>query len=96
MAFAATILVFSLFAIGSYFIFFTTPSYVKDKNDKKEEIIEEYRVKLNNLLEQYKDDNDKQIEEKKIFLKECNDELSRNIFFTEDEAKKIIQDLSKI
>ena len=96
MAYAATILVFSLFAIGSYFIFFTTPTYQKDKTVKKDEIIEQYEKELKNILSKYKNDNEMKVKEKKLFLQKCNSELSRNIFFDENESKKIIQKLASL
>jgi len=36
------------------------------------------------------------MEQKKIFLQQCNSELSRNIFFTSDETVKIIEKLLKV
>ncbi len=96
MAYAATLLVFSLFAIGSYFIFFTTPIYEKDKVVKKNEIIEQYEKELKDILKKYNNDNESKVEQKKLFLQKCNSELSRNIFFDESESKKIIQKLASL
>ncbi len=94
MAYAATILVFSLFAVGSYFIFFTTPTYKKDEAVKKNEIIEQYKKELSDILKNCNNEN--KIKQKKLFLKKCNSELSRNIFFDESESKIIIQKLASL
>ena len=63
---------------------------------KKEEIIAQYENDLRSLMTRYQNNKTKQVEQKKIFLQNCNNEFSRNIFFTEEEAIKIIQKLAKI
>jgi len=68
-------------------------SEIKKPAIKKEEIILQYEKELETILEQYKNNKNKQLEEKKKFLQRCNSELSRNIFFTEEESINIIKRL---
>jgi len=70
--------------------------HIKEKTVKRDEIIQGYEDELRELLERYKDNKDVQLEQKKIFIKNCNDELSRNIFFTESEASQVLQRLAKL
>ncbi len=63
---------------------------------KKHEIMEQYEKELQLILNNYKDDKDKQIAQKKIFLQKCSSELSRNIFFDPSESKKLIQKLASL
>jgi len=53
---------------------------------KKSEILNAYKNKLDSL---------KTKEEKVAYLKIINQELSRNIFFEENEIREIIQDFVK-
>lgn len=69
---------------------------IRNSRDKKEEIVNNYEKKLQTLLKKHENDKTKQKEEKKIFLQHCNSELSRNIFFTNEEAIKVIEKLLKI
>jgi len=69
---------------------------IRNSTDKKEEIVNNYVNGLKTLLKEYENDNTKQLEQKKIFLQQCNSELSRNIFFTNDETVKVIEKLLKI
>ena len=69
---------------------------IRNSIDKKQEIIKNYEKELKTLLQKYKHDKTKQVEERKKFLQYCNSELSRNIFFTNDETVKIIENLLKI
>lgn len=52
---------------------------------KKYEIIEGYKKQIDTLSTK---------EEKVLFLKEINQELSRNIFFDQDELKETIHNLT--
>lgn len=63
-----------------------TKSQIKSSGVKKSEIINEYKNKLDLL---------KTKEEKVAYLKTINQELSRNIFFEQNEIKEIIQDFVK-
>jgi predicted Holliday junction resolvase-like endonuclease len=61
---------------------------------KKEEIIEGYKTQMQTLIQTHKD-NEKQLKEAKMnFLKTANQELNKNIFFTQEEIKKIIYELT--
>ena len=68
--------------------------FVKPTVVKKDELIQNYRDELLELLEKNKENKDLQFQEKIKFLKRVNYELSMNIFFDEIEAKKLIQELS--
>lgn len=78
----------------AYIVLRKTNYKLKQAIVKKHEIVEQYETKLQSILEQYQDDKEKQLQQKKIFLKQCNNELSRNIFFTAEESSKIIQKLA--
>ncbi len=69
---------------------------IKSSAVKKDEIIANYQKQLEDILKKYKDDNSARLKQKKIFLKKCNNELSRNIFFTQSQAHKVIEKLSKL
>ena len=68
----------------------------KSKAIKKEELIEAYRLELLEILEEYEDNKELQLQEKLKFLKRVNYELSMNIFFEKEEAKELLQELSKL
>lgn len=88
------LIILILIVIGVLF-FNQSSSETKNPIVKKEEIIEEYERDLQTILEKYRDDKPRQVQEKKIFLQNCNSELSRNIFFTEQESIEIIKRLLK-
>ena len=69
---------------------------VKPKAIKKEELVENYRLELLEILEKYEDNKELQLQEKLKFLKKVNYELSMNIFFEKEEARDLIQELSKL
>ena len=69
---------------------------IKPKVIKKEELIENYRLELFEILEKYEGNNELQLEEKLKFLKRVNYELSMNIFFEKEEARNLIQELSNL
>lgn len=70
--------------------------FIKPKAIKKEELVENYRVELLGILEKYEDNKELQLQEKLKFLKRVNYELSMNIFFDKEEARDLIQELSKL
>lgn len=70
--------------------------FIKPKAVKKDELIQNYRVELLEILEKYKDNKDLQFQERINFLKRVNSELSMNIFFEKEEARKLIQELSNL
>ena len=69
---------------------------IKNNDIKRLEIIQDYEKQLKILLKKFENDKTKQLEEKKIYLQNCNSELSRNIFFSNEEAIKVIEKLLKI
>ena len=68
----------------------------KPKAIKKDEIIENYKLELLQILEKYKENRELLLQEKLKFLKRVNNELSMNIFFEKEEAKKLIEELSSL
>ena len=85
-----------VFCIILFFIASKKNCQIKNTGLKKDEIILQYEDNLKKILAQYKNDKNKQIEEKKIFLQNCNSELSRNIFFTKEESLQVLQRLSTL
>lgn len=67
---------------------------VKSKEQKREEILQDYKVKLRNALKSFQN-NEQRRERKNTLLKEFSDELALNIFFDADEKKEIIMELAK-
>jgi len=90
------IFVFIILAITLFLFLQNKNNSVKNPVLKKEEIYTQYKKQLQTLLEKYKDNKTVQIEQKKIFLQNCNSELSRNIFFTQEESIQMLQKLSKL
>ena len=70
--------------------------FVKPKAVKKDELIQNYRVELLEILEKYEDNKDLQFQERIKFLKRVNFELSMNIFFEKEEARNLIEELSNL
>ncbi len=68
----------------------------KPKAIKKEEIIKSYEDELKEILLSCKEDKSKAIELRIQFLKKVNQELSMNIFFEQNEARQILEKLSKM
>ena len=71
-------------------------AFIKPEAVKKDELIQSYRVELLEILEKYEDNKELQFQEKLKFLKRVNYELSMNIFFEKEEARDLIQELSKL
>ncbi|MEA3353835.1 MAG: hypothetical protein U9Q33_08480 [Campylobacterota bacterium] len=63
---------------------------------KKEDIVHNYEKELKELMAPYENDKKMQIKIKKEYLQKCNSELSRNVFFDEDEAKEVLEQLSQL
>lgn len=61
---------------------------------KKEEIVQEYKQQLKELIHKHGNNQDKLKYEKINFIKKVNAELNKNIFFNSDEIKKIIYELT--
>lgn len=83
------IIFFTLRAGGSKFD-------VKTKTKKKQEIIDEYKSKLEDALKDIAEDKKLRVERKTTLLKEYSSELSRNIFFDENEVREIVRELSTL
>jgi hypothetical protein len=71
-------------------------SVLKSKVVKKDELIESYKLELQDILKEYEDNKELQMQERIKFLKRVNYELSMNIFFDENEAKELLQELSRL
>jgi len=69
-------------------------TFVKPVVVKKDELIQNYKNELLEILEVHKDNKELQFQERIKFLKRVNYELSMNIFFDEIESKNLIQELS--
>ncbi len=90
-------LVLSGFATAIYFYFKNRKIIeIKPQAIKKDELIENYKLELLEILEKYKDNKELLLQEKLRFLKKVNNELSMNIFFEKDEARRLIQELSSL
>ena len=61
---------------------------------KKEELIQSYKNQMRELLKKYENDKKIQTAEKIKLLKQINHELSMNLFFEKDEARKLLKELS--
>lgn len=62
----------------------------------KEQLELRYQNDLRKILAKYKDDQETQKIQKMIYLKNLNEELSRNIYFTHDDAKKLLSKLASM
>ena len=78
------------------FIYFKKNKNVSIKSApvKKEELIQNYKDELLEILEANKQNKELQFQERIKFIKRVNYELSMNLFFDEIEAKNLIQELS--
>lgn len=88
--------IFLAIIVIGYLVLNKTNAKIKQTSQTKKEIILRYENNLLAILEQHNDDPEKQKLQKAEFLKQCNNELSRNIFFTSDEAKEILQKLATL
>lgn len=68
---------------------------VQSKDEKRVQIIDEYKKQLKSALEPLKNDKRVMMAKKSELLKKFSNELSRNIFFDGDEIREIISDLSR-
>ena len=68
---------------------------LQTKDEKRDEILSAYKEELKSTLKDFQNDNKMRIVKKSFLLKKYNDELSRNIFFDNDEIREIIEELSK-
>jgi len=88
--------IFLAIIVVGYLLLNRTKHKLKATSQTKQEIITRYENDLQAILEQHKENNEIQKKQKALFLKKCNDELSRNIFFTPEESKKILQKLASL
>ena len=79
-----------------YFKKKNTNSFFKPKALKKEELIENYKLELLNILEKCENNKELELQERLKFLKRVNYELSMNIFFEKEESRSLIQELSNL
>jgi len=87
--------IFLAIIVIGYLVLTKTKHKLKETSQTKQEIIARYESELKQVLEECKDKESSQ-KQKALYLKKCNDELSRNIFFTPDEAKEILQKLASL
>ena len=73
-----------------------TNSFIKPKVLRKEELIENYKLELFQILEKCDNNKELELQERLKFLKRVNYELSMNIFFEKEEAVRLIQELSNL
>lgn len=93
-AFVLILLSLAFLLLFSYFNSKTV--FKKAQAKKKSEIIDEYKNELLKIYEKHKDNEEVLKSEKLEFLKKVNKELSMNIFFEKDEAKKVLEYLVKM
>lgn len=79
-----------------YFRKKNTNSFFKPKALKKEELIENYKLELLDILEKCENNKELELQERLKFLKRVNYELSMNIFFEKEESRSLIQKLSNL
>jgi len=85
-----------VFAIITFFVFRSdVTKEVQSKEEKRYQILNEYKSRLSKELAPFNDDNKKRLKRKVELLKEFSDELSLNIFFDAVEIKAIVFDLSQ-
>ncbi|MAD41705.1 MAG: hypothetical protein CL623_04850 [Arcobacter sp.] len=84
--------------ILAIFLFLTSNNKknVKEPTVKKEELIQAYKNQMKELLIKYENDKKVQTQEKIKLLKKINQELSMNLFFEEEEARKLLKELSNL
>ncbi len=84
-------------AVGfiAYFLLFKTKNKIQETSTKKEQIVLQYEKELQKLLEEAQTPQE-QTKIKNHFLQKCNDELSRNIFFTQEESKQALHKLAQL
>jgi hypothetical protein len=88
---------FTLLLLGAVTLFTrkdTEPVPSKSALQKRSEIIEGYRRRLDEALEPHRDDPDAFRARKAELLREFSIEISRNIFFGQGEVREVIRDLA--
>jgi len=88
------ILIFVVIVLIVVMYFLSKPKGVaKPKFQKKAEIIDDYKNRMNSELAPYLDDEKLLLQKKTMLIKSFANELNRNIFFDEDEVRTLIQEL---
>ncbi len=88
-------LIILIFLFIAFYFYKQDNSIYGNPEDKKEQIENEYINTLNNALQKASSSQEK-TQIKMHYIKKYNDELSRNIFFTAQEAKELLQRLSSL
>lgn len=94
----------NLFALSLSAILVVLFFYFKSKKEvikktpasSKADIIKNYKEELLAILEESKDDCELSKRRRIDFLKKVNQELSMNIFFEKEEARKVLEELSRM
>ena len=89
------LVIFLAIIVVGYLVLNKTNHKLKATSQTKQEIIDRYENEMKNILAKC-ENPEKEKEQKALYLKKCNDELSRNIFFTPEEAKDILQKLANL
>ena len=63
---------------------------------KKEELIQKYEDEMKAIIEQYKYDPDTLTIKKIEYLKKASNKIHNNIFFSDSEAKALVQRLASL
>ena len=88
------ILIFLIFFAIFLFFAASKKKNIKEPAVKKDELIRAYKIQMRDLLKKYENDKETQTVEKIKLLKQINHELSMNLFFNENEATKLLKELS--
>ncbi len=68
----------------------------KSASQKKNEIFNLYKQEMNQIITKYESNSIELKEQKIILIKKVNKELNQNIFFTKDDIKRVIYELTKM
>ncbi len=82
-----------IIVLGFFYLLFRPDKKVKTKEQKQAEILASYKLKMDNELIKYMESKSLFLEKKTALLKVFAEELSRNLFFDEDEVRTLIQKL---
>lgn len=93
------VIILFIFLIGVVFLYErgwnSAPKMGKPAAVKKEEIIAGYQEEMSALLETYKEDRERYLQEKKKILLRINRELATNIFFDPEEVRTVLSHLAR-
>lgn len=90
------LLIFLIFFAIFLFITANKKQNIKAPAVKKEELIQDYKNQMKELLSKYENDKQLQTQEKIKLLKKINHDLSMNLFFEKEEATKLLKELSTL